>query len=283
MSEQAETKQEKPDEVEEKMESESGLAVENGDERVEREMRRRTRRNFLVGGVAAAAGLAGWWWLKMSEDYAGIPWPLRRTHQFNERLSRAYFSAARRAPIFPLTMARMPRVNGGIGLDEDFDPAAWSLRVEGLAGAKSELTLDDIKRLPRVEMVTQLKCIEGWSEIVRWAGARFADFAALYAHNGDSNGGQNNAGSSFEYVGLETPGGGYYVGLERESALHPQTLLCYEMDGQPLTLEHGAPLRLVVPVKYGIKHLKRIGTIRFTNERTSDYWAENGYDWYSGH
>jgi DMSO/TMAO reductase YedYZ molybdopterin-dependent catalytic subunit len=67
------------------------------------------------------------------------------------------------------------------------------------------------------------------------------------------------------------------------SAVHPQTLLCYEMDGRPLTPEHGAPLRLVIPVKYGIKNLKQIGTIRFTDVRPADYWAERGYDWYAGH
>jgi DMSO/TMAO reductase YedYZ molybdopterin-dependent catalytic subunit len=67
------------------------------------------------------------------------------------------------------------------------------------------------------------------------------------------------------------------------SALHPQTLLCYEMGGQPLTPDHGAPLRLVIPVKYGIKNLKQIGTIRFTDHRPADYWAERGYDWYAGH
>ena len=67
------------------------------------------------------------------------------------------------------------------------------------------------------------------------------------------------------------------------SALHPQTLLCYEMDGQPLTPEHGAPIRLVIPVKYGFKSIKRIGTIRFTDRRPADYWAEQGYDWYAGH
>ncbi len=68
--------------------------------------------------------------------------------------------------------------------------------------------------------------------------------------------------------------------LERK---HPQTLLCYEMNGEPLTLEHGAPLRLVTPVKYGIKNIKRIGTIRFTDKRPADFWAERGYDWYAGH
>ena len=67
------------------------------------------------------------------------------------------------------------------------------------------------------------------------------------------------------------------------SALHPQTLLCYEMNGRPLTPAHGAPLRLVIPIKYGIKNLKQIGTIQFTDERPADYWAERGYDWYAGH
>jgi DMSO/TMAO reductase YedYZ molybdopterin-dependent catalytic subunit len=76
---------------------------------------------------------------------------------------------------------------------------------------------------------------------------------------------------------------GYYVGLDIESVLHPQTLLCYAMNHQPLTPEHGAPLRLVIPVKYGIKYIKWIGTIRFTDERPTDYWAERGYDWYAGH
>jgi DMSO/TMAO reductase YedYZ molybdopterin-dependent catalytic subunit len=81
---------------------------------------------------------------------------------------------------------------------------------------------------------------------------------------------------------METPNGEYYVGLDIESALHPQTLLAYEMNDQPLTLEHGAPLRLIIPVKYGIKNLKRIGTITFSDKRPRDYWAEQGYDYYSG-
>ena len=68
---------------------------------------------------------------------------------------------------------------------------------------------------------------------------------------------------------METPDGQYYVGLDMESALHPQTLLCYEMNGKPLEPEHGAPLRLVIPVKYGIKNIKHIGKIKFTDERTA--------------
>ena len=83
-------------------------------------------------------------------------------------------------------------------------------------------------------------------------------------------------------MALETPDGDYYVGLDMASAMHPQTLLCYEMNGEALTSEHGAPLRLVIPVKYGVKNLKRIGKINFSDSRPRDYWAERGYDWYAG-
>ena len=64
--------------------------------------------------------------------------------------------------------------------------------------------------------------------------------------------------------------------------MHSQTLLCYEMNGAPLSMEHGAPLRLTIPVKYGIKNIKRIGRITYSAERPRDYWAEEGYDWYAG-
>src|SRR5437762_916179 len=86
-------------------------------------------------------------------------------------------------------MAGMPRENGDLGLSDDFDPAEWTLSVMGTTAAPQdsdaeepslELTLRDIKALPRVEMVTELKCIEGWSQVVHWAGARLADFVAKY-------------------------------------------------------------------------------------------------------
>ncbi|MGI9036246.1 MAG: molybdopterin-dependent oxidoreductase, partial [Pyrinomonadaceae bacterium] len=145
-------------------------------------------------------------------------------------------------------------------------PPALNNPVSGLV-----LTLDDIKSLPRVEMTTELKCIEGWSIVVNWTCARFSDFAAKFAPSQDT-----------KYVSLVTPDRAYYVGWDMPSIMHPQTLLAYEINGAPLTLKHGAPLRLMTTTKYGIKQLKRIGRIEFTNERPADYWAEQGYDWYSG-
>jgi DMSO/TMAO reductase YedYZ molybdopterin-dependent catalytic subunit len=253
----------------------------------EANMRQMTRRSFAVGGVASLLGLGGWYWLRARSADAGILWPLRRVLDFNARLAQAYFEETRLAPTFGLDRAREPRVNGAIGLDEPFDSARWKLRVETTARrAIAEFALDKIKTLPRVEMVTELKCIEGWSDVVSWAGARFVDFIKEYrlgTHSGEAPDPARQPADLFNYVQLETPGGAYYVGLDMASVLHPQTLLCYEMNGQPLTPGHGAPLRLVIPVKYGIKNIKRISTLRFLDQRPADYWAERGYDWYSGH
>ena len=126
--------------------------------------------------------------------------------------------------------------------------------------------------LPRAETTVELKCIEGWSQVVTWGGVRFADFAA----------GLGTDAARHPYVAAATADGGYFVGLDMPSALHPQTLLCDRMNGAPLSADHGGPLRLVLAVKYGIKNLKWVAAVRFQDDRPADYWAERGYDWYSG-
>lgn len=253
----------------------------------EAQMRAMSRRSFLWAIAAGGASLAGWRWLVTRDPVEGAIWPLRRALQINEDIARDYFSTGRLAPQFAASQITRPaRLNGKIGLNEDFDAANWKLRVEGLySGEPLELSLAQIKKLPQTTIITELKCIEGWSTIVQWTGVRLRDFmkqfppATLSGNAPDLEKPEDLT----RYLSLETPGGGYYVGLEMASALHPQTLLCYAMNGAPLSPEHGAPLRLVVPVKYGIKYLKRIGTLQFTNQRPRDYWAERGYDWYAGH
>lgn len=253
----------------------------------ERAMRQMSRRSFLWSALAVGATYGGVNWISTRRKVDGLPWPLRQSHELNAQISQELFSSTRLAPTFSRSQISADRVNGDIGLGEDFDAAAWQLKVSGLAsGEELSLSLNEIKKLPRVEMTTELKCIEGWSTIVHWAGARFSDFAAKYpplTQSGDAPNVKKNAGDLVEYVSLATPDGAYYVGMDMPSALHPQTLLCYEMNGKSLTPEHGAPLRLVTPVKYGIKHIKRIGTIAYSNRRPDDYWAEQGYDWFAGH
>ena len=236
-----------------------------------------SRRGFLVGGAAALLGVFGWRWMP-DETKANL---LRRTFEFNERVSQIFYRPSLLTPEFPEARVTIPaRYNGGEGLEGEIATADWRLQVGGLAGRTSDLvlTLDDIKRLPRTEMITEFKCIEGWSTIVHWAGVRFSDFIAAYASGVRPQ-------DLPRYVSMKTPDEKYFVGWDIESILHPQTLLAYEMNGAPLTNEHGAPLRLASPTKYGIKQIKRIGRIEFTDERPRDFWAqpEYGYDWYAGH
>jgi hypothetical protein len=240
----------------------------------ERELRLRTRRAFLTLGVGAAAAFGGWRWLRTRPEIDGLPGPFRRMLQFNGRIAGAYFDPRHLAPVFPASAIQKMRTNGDIGLGDDYDPNDWSLTIRPVSdsGQVRQVTLADIRALPKVEHITQLKCIEGWSVVTHWTGARFSEFTERFARES----------IHAPYVGMQTPDEGYYVGLDRESAMHPQTLLCYEMNGAPLTLEHGAPLRLAIPVKYGIKNIKRIGTITYSAERPRDYWAEEGYDWYAG-
>jgi DMSO/TMAO reductase YedYZ molybdopterin-dependent catalytic subunit len=257
-------------------------------EDAERAIRRLSRRSFLWAGVTLATGYFGWQSLIHGPQQDGIRSPFRHALQFDESVARRFFSPARLAPNFAVSQAEAPKVNGDLGLGDELDADVWRLSVEGVHGHDTPvmLTLKNIQTLPRVEMVTEHKCIEGWSVIVHWAGARFADFAAKYppsTRSGDAPDVLHKPEALTRYVGLMTPDENYYVGLDMESALHPQTLLCYEMNGKPLTDDHGAPLRLVVPVKYGIKSIKRIGSIRYTDKQPADYWAEQGYDWYAGH
>jgi DMSO/TMAO reductase YedYZ molybdopterin-dependent catalytic subunit len=236
--------------------------------------RKRTRRSFLVAASAAAAGLGSYAWLRTRDQEDMVPWPQRRVLSLNERLSHGYLDDDHLAPTYSRANIRPLKPNGDIGMGDDTPNADWRVNVESIPGKpKLSLGLDDVKTLPRATQITKLHCIEGWSTVVEWTGARFRDFTSRYFPTGSELPG---------YVYMETPDSEYYVGLDMKSALHPQTLLCYERNGEPLEEEHGAPLRLVIPVKYGIKNIKRIGLIRYTNTRPADYWAEQGYDWFAG-
>jgi hypothetical protein len=138
------------------------------------------------------------------------------------------------------------------------------------------LTMDDVTGLPHDELVTEFKCIEGWSQVVHWGGYRLADLLARYPPA------KKPDGSLPKYVYMETPDGDYYCGFSLQACVHPQSLLATEMAGRPLTQWHGAPIRLHMPIKYGYKQIKRIGLIAYTDMQPDDYWTKLGYDWYAG-
>jgi hypothetical protein len=264
----------------------TGRLLADADARAE--MRRMTRRSFSVGAAAALTGLGGWAWLRTRNDDGGLPWPLRKMLDFNERVGSGCFSGERLAPTFAKEAIDPLRINGDVGLEGRFESRGWKLKVRGAMDPQHELkiALDDLRAMPRVEMIIEFKCVEGWSRIVQFAGVRLYDFATrfkLATRSGEMPDPKRRPEDLCKYVGFVTPNRRYYVGYDVASALHEQTLLCYEMNGEPLTNEHGAPLRLVTAVKYGYKSLKRVGTIVFGDERPADYWAERGYDWYAGH
>ncbi len=239
---------------------------------IKKEIDRKLFLNILTGAIASVAGFVGYKYILNNKDEDGLPTILRKSHEFNENVAKYYTEPKKLVPTFSESRIEKIRANGEAGLSEDFNQKDWKLEVYGESGHKT-FTIDDIKAFKPIEMVTEFKCIEGWSNIVKWKGTSLFEFFMKHKIISPKS----------KYIYMETPDSEYYVGLDIESAVHPQTLLAYELNNQPLTLEHGAPLRLAIPVKYGIKNIKRIGTIKVLNEKPKDYWAEQGYDWYSGH
>lgn len=254
---------------------------------VDQQIRRRTLKAFALFGAASLVPFGVWRWVKAQPRQNGMPQAFRAVLGLNEKIASFFLSHTHLAPTFSVDeAAKKVRVNGFDGMRGAFDPTTWQLRVEQTSpeGATRDFTLvmDDIRSLPKHELIFEFKCIEGWSQVQHWAGARFSDFVEKYGVGTRSGLPATSADDWFSYVGMETPNRGYYVGIDMESALHPQTLLAYEMNGQPLPNQHGAPLRLIIPVKYGVKNLKRIGRIFFTDERPRDFWHERGYDYSVG-
>jgi len=254
-------------------------------EMTDQQIRRRMIKSFALFGLGALVPVGVWRWLAGAQRRAGLPAPLRKVLEANEQLAEGYFRPASLAPTFPVGMASpKPRVNGWDGLRSPL-PADWALTIRQPQGEQTrelKISLDEVKALPRHELVFEFKCVEGWSQIQHWTGARLADLVSRYQLGTRSGQAAQNEADYYRYVGLETPDRGYYVGLDMASALHPQTLLAYELNNEPLTNPHGAPLRLIVPVKYGVKSLKRIGTLFFADEKPRDFWAERGYDYHLG-
>lgn len=246
---------------------------------VEQQIKRRTFFSFSIFALLGATAWKSWFWLKdqpLDQGLrGGVQEPLRKVLNGNESVFQHTLSPGHLARTYPPSAAaRNVRRNGNVGLNtKDFDARAWQLQVQLSDDKTTTVSLDALQQLPKTSFAFEFKCIEGWSQISHWGGVRFSDFIQHYGLQ---------RLTTQQYVGFSTPDEEYYVGIDMPSALHPQTLLCYEMNGQPLPPEHGGPLRLIIPVKYGVKNLKRIGTLFFSNERPPDYWFERGYDYYCG-
>jgi DMSO/TMAO reductase YedYZ molybdopterin-dependent catalytic subunit len=155
--------------------------------------------------------------------------------------------------------------------DPQVDLEKWTLTVEGRVQKPGEYLLAQIQSLPKQQQNTRHVCVEGWDVIGRFGGTRLSNFLQMIG-----------ADTTARFVYVECADD-YYESLDMATALHPQTLLCYEMYDQPLTREHGAPLRLQIPTKIGYKQAKYLTRLRVTNvlEKVG-YWEDQGYSSFYG-
>jgi len=169
--------------------------------------------------------------------------------------------------------------------------AHWTLQIGGLVARPLALTLAELRALPARTQVTRHDCVEGWSAIGGWTGAPLglllraagvlpgAKYAVFYC--ADVLGGEPAKG------GAQSPGQ-YYESLALVDAFHPQTIIAYAMNGRPLEVPHGAPLRLRVERQLGYKHAKYLQQIQLVDSLAGihggagGYWEDRGYDWYAG-
>ncbi len=199
---------------------------------------------------------------------------LKKGLGFSDWASKQLFRRGHLAPTFAdsevTPFAKFP-ING---YDVD-DPGVifenWTLTVTGQVQKPGDYKLAQIQTLPRFRQNTRHVCVEGWDAIGRFGGARLSDFLAMIG-----------ADTSARFVSVVCADD-YYETLDMATALHPQTLLCYEMYDQPLTRQHGAPLRLNVPTKVGYKQAKYLTDLKVTSvvDRVG-YWEDQGYSEFYG-
>src|SRR5262245_30994363 len=196
---------------------------------------------------------------------AALDWVLRSGLEASDRASELTFRSTVLAPTFDdgdvTPLERYP-INSYLADDPEIDLDEWRLDLSGLVQRAGDYTLDDLRRLRKVVQNTRHLCIEGWDVIGNYGGVRVAD---VLAHVG--------ADPDARYLEVSCADD-YYESIDMASARHPQSLLCYEMYGEPLSRTHGAPLRLVMPVKLGYKQAKYIVGLRVTNvlQAKRGYW-----------
>ena len=193
---------------------------------------------------------------------------------FSDWASAALFRTHHPAPTFAdseLTPFSKFPINDYDVDDPGVDFEKWNLTVTGAVQKPGDYTLAQIQNLPKKTQNTRHVCVEGWDVIGRFAGARLSDFLKLIG-----------ADTTARFVMVECADD-YYESVDMQTALHPQTLLCYEMYDQPLTREHGAPLRLTIPTKIGYKQAKYLTDLKVANVLPKvGYWEDQGYLYFYG-
>jgi len=252
---------------------------------------REARRRFLARAIGAAGTLfvAGCERLSNSEWFpkvlsAGEKASAAVAHAVTSRKSMAQeFADADRSPAF--------RSNGTAEPDSDaYRMLAangfvdYRLEVGGLVAQPASLSLADLRALPSRTQITRHDCVEGWSAIAKWKGARLAAVLEAVRPKPEARFVVFHCADPMEDDGTSP----YYESIDLEDAFHPQTILAYEMNDAVLPIANGAPIRLRVERQLGYKHAKYVMKIELVDSFAriaggkGGYWEDQGYQWFAG-
>ena len=252
-----------------------------------------SRRGLLTAGTLGLGGLAlaGCDKLNQSAGFLntlgaaeGATMNVQRLLLAAKPLAREY-SARDISPTFKPNGSTMP--------DDDAYQAAlaggfrdWSLKIDGLVNTPLSVSMAQLKAMPSRTQITRHDCVEGWSAIAGWTGVQLGRLLRAAGLKPNARYVVFHCADDLE-PSLDGSGR-YYESLDLVDAFHPQTILAYAMNGQPLAVPHGAPIRLRVERQLGYKQAKYVMRVEVVDRfdkmgsGKGGFWEDRGYEWYAG-
>lgn len=228
-----------------------------------------TRRRLLqISGLSGISLLLGGCGTPSFEDIVG-----KLSEPLNQKVESLIFNPQKPVPEFSLSEIQPEALIVNTFRNTPLiDQEKYRLIVDGEVNNPLSLSMAEIQALPLTSMIIRHVCVEGWAAIIQWGGVRLQEIVALA---------QPKANVQYAYF---KSADGYYESWDIASALHPQTLLAYQKNGEPLPVDNGAPLRLASPIKLGYKQSKWVTRITLTSYLSpfKGYWEDQGYEWFAG-
>src|ERR1700730_4538702 len=198
---------------------------------------------------------------------------LMQVSYFNDRVQPWLFNPNKLAPTYPDSAVTRPFPFNAYYPEEDapeVDPEDYKLQVGGMVENKKSWTLAELHALPQETQITRHVCVEGWSAIGKWTGMPLREFLRLIG-----------ADARAKYVWFRCAEG-YSTSIDMPTALHPQTQMTFQFDGQILPRKYGFPMKIRMPTKLGFKNPKHVMEMAVTDKYLGGYWEDQGYNWFSG-
>ena len=214
--------------------------------------------SLLLGGCGSS----------LFEDVAG-----KISEPLNQRVEALLLNPQKPVPEFPPSAIEPDALLiNTFDFTPKIDLAKFRLVVDGEVNNPISLSVAEIQQMPLKSMIIRHVCVEGWAAIVQWGGVPLQDIVHLAQPK-----------ANVRYVYFKSADG-YYESWDLASALHPQTLMAYQKNGQPLSVDNGAPIRLASPIKLGYKLSKWVTRITLVSDLlpAKGYWEDQGYEWYAG-